>query len=178
MNKIIKVNEIDIRVWESGRIDKCLPNGEFRLLKGTAHIQLDGKYKQHQTCINKRLYTTSRLVATAFHGLDITHSHNLVDHINGDSLDNRAVNLRLATASQNQQNRKNVKGIQKVGKKWYAKISANNVIHKLGSFKTEEEALQAYREAKLKYHNVGMKEIIELNLNTFLESNVIDDCLH
>jgi hypothetical protein len=154
MNKIIKVNEIDIRVWDDGRIERVLPNGEFRLLKGTAHIQLCGKYKQHQTCINKRLYTTSRLVAAAFHDLDITHSHKLIDHLNGDSLDNRAVNLRIASPSQNQQNRKNAKGYQKAGKLWYSKISANNVKYKLGAFKTEEEALRAYREAKIKYHNI------------------------
>ena len=154
MNKIIKVNEIDIRVWDDGRIERCLPNEEFKVLKGTAHIQLCGKYKQHQTCINGRLYTTSRLVAVAFHGLDITDSRKLVDHINGDSLDNRAVNLRIASPSQNQQNRKNAKGYQKAGKLWYSKISANNVKYNLGAFKTEEEALRAYREAKIKYHSI------------------------
>ena len=153
MNKIIKINEIDIRVWDDGRIERCLPNNEFRLLRGTALVQLC-KYKQHQTSINGRLYTTSRLVATAFHGLDITDSRKLIDHINGDSLDNRAVNLRIASPSQNQQNRKNAKGYQKAGKLWYSKISANNVKYNLGAFKTEEEALRAYREAKMKYHNI------------------------
>ena len=166
MNKIIKINEIDIRVWDDGRIDRVCGT-EFRNLKGTAHIQLCGKYKQHQTCINGRLYTTSRLVAAAWHGLDITESHKLIDHINNDSLDNRAINLRIATHSQNSQNRKNVKGFQQMGKLFYAKISVNNKIMNLGSFKTEDDAASAYREAKLKYHNNGLMEAIKNNLNTF-----------
>ena len=167
MNKIIKINEIDIRVWDDGKIDRVI-GLEFKNLKGTAHIQLCGKYKQHQTCINGRLYTTSRLVAAAWHGLDITESHKLIDHINHDSLDNRAINLRIATHAQNSQNRKNVKGYQAMGKLFYAKISVNNKIMNVGSFKTEEEASQAYVEAKLKYHNVGLFEAIENNLNNFV----------
>jgi hypothetical protein len=167
MNKIIEINKINIRVWDDGRIDRVY-GLEFKNLKGTAHIQLCGKYKQHQTCINGRLYTTSRLVAAAWHGLDITESPKLIDHINGDSLDNRAINLRIATHAQNSQNRKNVKGFQKMGKLFYAKISVDNKIMNLGSFGTEEEAATAYREAKIKYHNIGLMEAIENNIKSFV----------
>ncbi len=82
------------------------------------------------------------------------------DHVDGDALNNQRSNLRICTKSQNQQNRsmyKNntsgLKGVYPNKKRWIAKIACNNKknIH-LGSFKTKEEAYEAYKEAVTKYH--------------------------
>lgn len=61
-----------------------------------------------------------------------------IDHINGDGTDNRWCNLRLATSSQNNQNRRistrnksGVKGVFRVknGKPWRVAIRANGKYH-------------------------------------------------
>ena len=84
----------------------------------------------------------------------------LVDHINGNSLDNRIENLRLATDKENSKNRKkgsnNTTGFKGVYEKkdgsFDARIYANKEYKYLGSFKTKELAANAYKEASKKYH--------------------------
>lgn len=76
----------------------------------------------------------------------------IVDHINGNKLDNRKENLRFVTASQNGQNRK-CRGItyDKTRKKWQANIIVNGKKHYLGRYDTEDEALLARKNAEIKY---------------------------
>ena len=84
----------------------------------------------------------------------------VVDHINGDRLDNRIENLRLATYSQNSANAKRhsrntsgLKGASRVFKRgkwtgrWQATITYRREQMYLGSFDTKEEAHAAYLEA-------------------------------
>ena len=70
-----------------------------------------------------------------------------VDHINGDTLDNRKENLRLCTKAQHQHNRRNsgthssrFKGVGRHGSKWRAFIERSH----LGVFESEEAAALAY----------------------------------
>ena len=73
------------------------------------------------------------------------------DHINHDGLDNRILNLRICSASENQGNRlpsKNCtskyKGVSRDGKKWRAKIQHRKVSYSLGVFCDEISAAQIY----------------------------------
>lgn len=84
-----------------------------------------------------------------------------VDHINGDGLDCRRANMRLATNAENGQNRikrvhntSGFKGVRldKRRKKWSARIWVNNKEIHLGMFEIIEEAARAYDEAARKYH--------------------------
>lgn len=80
----------------------------------------------------------------------------LIDHKNGDWLDNRRDNLRSATKAQNGQNRRlasnNSTGFKGVSLRrdrgtYLASIRSNGALRKLGTFATAEEAARAYDEA-------------------------------
>lgn len=77
----------------------------------------------------------------------------LIDHVNGNPLDNRWLNLRLATHSQNGHNKKvtksNSTGVKGVSKSKNGKFKATI---NLGSFNTVEEAKVVYDEAARKLH--------------------------
>ena len=79
-----------------------------------------------------------------------------IDHINGIRDDNRICNLRSVTRQQNQFNRKKVKGFYKGFYKdsiyYVSQIYINKKKIYLGYFNTEQEARNAYLQAKEKYH--------------------------
>ena len=85
-----------------------------------------------------------------------------IDHINGDSLDNRITNLRLATAAQNAQNvyqaqKNNSHGklglsYDKKKRLWRARIGLNGKRIFLGKFKSQDAAYEAYLVAKRELH--------------------------
>ena len=92
--------------------------------------------------------------------LGVTESRMQVDHRNGDGLDNRRSNLRIATHAQNQWNcgktRLNTSGFKgvsfdKVNEKWVARLAVGGRYLNLGRFPTPEEASEAYQEAALRH---------------------------
>lgn len=85
----------------------------------------------------------------------------MVDHINGDGLDNRKCNLRVATRSQNNMNtQRNVRGTSgrkgvtwnRACKKWQAQIKVNGKNIYLGLYHTKDEAHMAYAKASDELH--------------------------
>ncbi len=81
--------------------------GEFRrLVRGLPGNRVVGsrtqRYLVYRCKITKQLYLQHRM-AFAFMGEPVP---DMVDHINGDGFDNRWCNLRPATNSQNQMNRR------------------------------------------------------------------------
>ncbi len=77
-----------------------------------------------------------------------------IDHINGDTLDNRKHNLRFCTQQQNLMNKTEARGISfnKKYKKWETYIGVNKKIIRLGYYKDEKQALRIRRKAELKYY--------------------------
>jgi hypothetical protein len=72
------------------------------------------------------------------------------DHRDGDGLNNRRANIRVATARQNSQNvrpKVPMKGVGKHGSGWRARITVDGRRIGLGLFATEAEAGVAYDEA-------------------------------
>ncbi len=76
-----------------------------------------------------------------------------IDHVNGDGLDNRRVNLRPAAPSQNNANMRSrggctsrFKGVcwYKAGRIWVAQIQVEGCRRYLGRFPSEEDAARAY----------------------------------
>jgi HNH endonuclease len=92
-----------------------------------------------------------------------------IDHINGDGLDNRMENLRLATNTQNQRNRgpnrNNSSGYKGVGwnakdKRWKAQIQIAGVVRYLGNFDRKVIAALHYDQAAIE----SFDEFAYLNL--------------
>jgi len=91
----------------------------------------------------------------------------MVDHENGNGLDNQRDNLRFCTHGQNMANRKS-SGISKYlgvnwhkrDKRWQVHITTNKRNIPLGYYKDEKEAARIYNKAALKHHG----EFANLNL--------------
>lgn len=76
----------------------------------------------------------------------------MVDHIDGNGLNNSRSNLRLATRAQNTYNSKTrstcgFKGVTRCWRKWKAQIRQGSELIYLGLYDTPEEAHEAYKAA-------------------------------
>lgn len=86
---------------------------------------------------------------------------DLIDHANGDSLDDRIANLREATVHQNAQNHKRRSkksrtpmGVRKIPSgRYQARITFFGRLISIGSFDTEEQAQIAYRQKRKELFN-------------------------
>lgn len=105
-----------------------------------------------------RRYLSHRLAWLYMHGRWPKHT---IDHINGDKADNRALNLREATHSENQCNRKpqrnNSSGVVGVSwhaktRKWRADIKFRGQQKTLGYYETVELAAKARAAAAKSVH--------------------------
>ena len=133
-----------------GKPSKRLPAG------AKAGTQINGYIRIH---MGGKLYGAHRLAWLYTHGVHPTYQ---IDHINGNGLDNRIENLREATALENAQNKRKAQknnshgnlGItyDKAKKLWRARITLAGTRIYLGKFKTQEQASNAYLQAKAKLH--------------------------
>ena len=79
----------------------------------------------------------------------------VVDHINHDTLNNQRCNLRLATHSESNANRRmprgrsRYRGVWVQGKRFHASIRVRGVRYHLGSYRGKVEAARAYDRAAI-----------------------------
>lgn len=107
----------------------------------------DSRGKQKSVCLH-------RWITNAPKGM-------VVDHIDHNTLNNTASNLRIVTNAENQQNRKGAKQSNKSGvrgvswhkknNKWLVILGIDRERKYFGSFNTVEEAERVAIEARLKY---------------------------
>lgn len=85
----------------------------------------------------------------------------MVDHIDGNGLNNQKSNLRACTNTENIRNSRkrsdNTSGFKgvyrhKQNRKWCANIRVDGKLKYLGSFDSKLEAAKAYNEAAVKHH--------------------------
>ena len=107
--------------------------------------------------ISRKKYLHHRIIYKFYNpdwDIENDSKNNSIDHINGTTTDNRIQNLRNVTHQQNQWNRTKAKGYcwSKAMKKWQASINLDDKQIHLGFFDLEEDARNAYLEAKKIYH--------------------------
>lgn len=104
-----------------------------------------------QVGINGRRYSVHRIIYILHHG----HIPNklVIDHIDRDPTNNHIDNLRAVTIKENRYN-SNARGCwyDKPSKKWRACIDVAEKRIYLGYYESEQEAHQAYLDAKKVYH--------------------------
>lgn len=115
--------------------------------------KINGKYQQKTVYMHRELCS----------------SDEDVDHINGDTLDNRRSNLRACTHQQNSYNQKlrksNTSGYKGVSwhkqrKKWVVQLQYNGKKLHLGLFTDIEDAVKAYNDKSiLVYGDFARKEV-------------------
>ena len=116
--------------------------GALNKVTGYRHVRVEG-----------RLFATHRVVFAMAHGRWPATS---IDHINGNRLDNRPINLREASPSQQGMNKcrqsnntSEATGVvfHRGANKWAAKIQANRKSTHLGLFNSFEDAVLARAQA-------------------------------
>ena len=135
-------NNTSYKIWKTrlaGKPCGCLAEGR----------DINNRY--YQTRLNQKNIFNHRIIY-AIHNGTIDFNGKLIDHINGDTLNNDPRNLRLVTTSENKLNSKihknNKSGYKHIvfckRKKLYqCQIRIKGKNNWLGYFKTLEEALQA-----------------------------------
>ena len=133
----------------------------------------------YKWCVTGTGYVHNRTLGRIHRAIMRAPKGVLVDHINGDKLDNRRSNLRFATKSQNNMNTKVSRGVSKFkgvfwvkrknGGMWKARLTVDGKGVYLGSYKTDVEAAKAYNDAACKYFG----EFSHLNDLTLPKSDLI-----
>jgi hypothetical protein len=119
---------------------------------GSARMSHNGKRYWHIKVDGKAL-KRSHIVFLFAHG---RWPVDQIDHINGDSLDDRGANLREATPMQNAWNHQRrakrsscPMGVRRMESgRFQARIACNKRTVYLGTFATEHEATQAYQQQR------------------------------
>jgi hypothetical protein len=171
LDKIFTWPVLLYRLWKFGYTFRriCLGDGEWTILDAEDYY----RFGNLKWCIaaNKYTFYAVRFVKTERRQIKSVKLHReimnapaglLVDHRNGDGLDNRRGNLRLATHSQNACNCRRNKSktssrfvgvnFKKRENCWCAQINYQGKAHWLGRFTSEADAARAYDTAARKYH--------------------------
>jgi hypothetical protein len=144
---IIKIHDFDVL------ISKC-DYERISVLKWRPHYGSKRQYFVHSIAKPRQELMLHRFIMNATKG-------TVIDHINGNTLDNRRENLRVCSHSENMKNSKKrsngkcpYKGVyfNKHVNKWNPQIKVDGKRISLGYYLSAEEARNAYNEASRKYH--------------------------
>jgi len=120
------------------------PNG--RVASGSIAGCLFAKDGYKTIQFNHKMYRSARLAWWFYYN---EWPQYVIDHINGDRLDDRISNLRDVPPKQNSQNKKchregHLLGTTFFNGKWHAQCTENGKRIHLGCYSTEQEAHEAY----------------------------------
>ena len=106
----------------------------------------------------KEFFKIHRIIATAF--IPNPDNKEDIDHLDGNKANNSIDNLRWVTCQENNLNKKNYgkykKGVtfHKRAQKFCAQITVNKKQIHIGSYETEDEAHEAFRQKFIESHGI------------------------
>lgn len=144
-----------ILTWRERPRDHFATDRGWRTFNGGAHwkaagqvlLRRDGAGSCISVSINSQRYLAHRIIWAMVYGTEPT---NLIDHRDGDGLNNRISNLREATHAQNMMNKRRLKPGLKGAywcnrrSKWVCQITHEGRRICVGRFDSREEAHAAY----------------------------------
>lgn len=148
------VNYLEVKPSEGEVFWKKTPSQRVKLNQEAGSLSGNGYW--HIGLINKNL-KRSRLIFFYVHG----YLPEVVDHINGNTQDDRIENLRACSPSENMMNQKlredntsHFKGVSwsKAVKKWHAYINKGGKRKHLGYFTDKESAAAAVKKEREVLH--------------------------
>jgi hypothetical protein len=138
----------------NGELYRKVTRGGSRVGSRAGHV---GNRGYRIVVVNSRQYMEHRLI-WIMHGNDPVE---MLDHIDGDQLNNRIENLRAVTNSENQRNQKlrkdstsGIKGVSWIStrKRWSGQVWHKGKLHRAGDFKDKDECAAAVRILREKLH--------------------------
>jgi hypothetical protein len=145
----------------------CLiDNEDAWLLQWKWHAQVSrwGVYAARTLHLQHRKTKTIRMARVI---MGVSDPSVLVDHRDGNKLDNRRHNLRICTKAQNAKNRvpnrdsqTGIKGIRRKGSGWQARIRHNGRQMCLGTRKVLQQAINLYNSASRELHGEFGRQIV------------------
>ena len=140
--------------YKDGNLIRKVRSGNGKVGDLSGSVNADGYF---QVQINGDTLLQHRLIFLYLYG----YAPDLIDHIDGNKLNNQAGNLRECNKSENNYNSKirkdNTSGIKGVSwdfsrKKWAAQIQVNRKKKMLGGFTDKQEAEKTVVAARLLFH--------------------------
>jgi len=139
-------------LWRKGYVDSLGHHRSDKIVRNTGKSSCG----YSRVTFNNYSWMFHRIVWMLANQCDIPIS-KIVDHIDGNVLNNDPSNLRIVDHCENQQNRYTHRKGRRPGctyklanRKWQARIQINKHRFSLGMFLTEEEAYQAFLLANKK----------------------------
>jgi hypothetical protein len=147
--KEIPLTQGKVALVDDRDYDALMSIGPWQAFKTSAGFYAARDLRESRTGRLRRFFMHAVLLGTVA-------TSKWVDHVNGDTLDNRRTNIRRATPAQNAANRRKMAGSgckyrgvswDKVRKKFKATITPLGKQRHLGYYLAEEDAARAYDRA-------------------------------